>query len=62
MSETDGLDKDKMDHILIIGEKESFLIRVLFNKLSGAGFDYAFAPMDITSIADKWKGTELVTL
>ena len=62
MSEMDGRDKDKKDHILIIGEKESFLIRVLFNKLSGAGFDYAFAPMDISSIADKWEGTELVTL
>ncbi len=40
--------------VMIIGEKESFLIRTLCKKLSDAGYEAFFANADVNSIADKW--------
>ena len=41
--------------VMIIGEKESFLIRTLCKKLSDAGYDPFFTNADVNSIADKWE-------
>ncbi len=46
--------------ILIIGEKESFLIRVLVKKLIDSGFDAVYAPIDIDAINVYWDAADAV--
>ncbi|MCR4762737.1 MAG: response regulator [Lachnospiraceae bacterium] len=48
--------------ILIIAEKESFIVRVLSQKIRGADVECEFARWDVNSINKKWLGTALVTL
>ena len=38
------------NRIMIAGEKESFLIRVLIKKLNDSGFDAFFAPWSVNDI------------
>ena len=47
--------------ILIIGEKESFIIRVLLKKLKDADIDAVFTLPDLDSINVYWEETGLVT-
>ena len=48
--------------ILITGEKESFIVRVLVKKIKDAGIDCEFVHWDINAINDKWLDVSLVTL
>ncbi len=47
--------------VMVIGEKETFLIRVLVKKLNDSGFHAEFVPEDVNSINAKWPETALVT-
>lgn len=47
--------------IMIIGEKETFLIRVLVKKLNDAGLRAEFVPESVNAINAKWAETALVT-
>ena len=48
--------------ILIISEKETFLVRVMVQKTKEAGFDCEYVPLVPELISAKWKGISLVTL
>ena len=47
--------------VMVIGEKETFLIRVLVKKLNDSGFRAEFVPENVNSINAKWQETALVT-
>ena len=48
--------------IIITGEKESFLVRVLLKKIKDTGVDCVFSRWDINEINSRWEGTFLVTV
>ena len=48
--------------ILIIGEKESFIIRVLLKKLEDARIEALFATQDVNNIEEQWTGISMVAL
>ena len=48
--------------VLLIGEKETFLIRVLLKKIQDSGLDCQFVNWNINAINYAWPGSELVTL
>ena len=48
--------------IIITGEKESFLVRVLLKKVQDMGVDCVFSPWNVNEINSKWEGTFLVTV
>lgn len=48
--------------ILITGEKESFIVRVLVKKIRDANIECEFAPWHVNAINEKWLGTTLVAL
>ena len=48
--------------MLFIGEKESFIARVLIKKVLDAGMDCEFVSWDIDNINDAWKDAKLLTL
>ncbi|MCR5421022.1 MAG: response regulator [Lachnospiraceae bacterium] len=50
------------NHVMIIGEKESFLTRVLIKKLADNNIDGSFVYYDIDDINRKWEGTTLITV
>ncbi|MCR4654828.1 MAG: response regulator [Lachnospiraceae bacterium] len=50
------------NHVMMLGEKESFLIRVLMKKLSEAEIQSEFVPLNVDSINAKWEGTSLITI
>jgi CheY-like chemotaxis protein len=45
---------------MVIGEKESFLIRVLLKKLNDTGTESAFTPMDVDKINALWETSSLL--
>lgn len=47
---------------MVLGEKETFLIRVLLKKLKDADIDCEFVPWSVDNINAKWEGTGLVTI
>lgn len=47
--------------IMVIGEKETFLIRVLIKKLGDEGFETFFVQAEIDRIASKWNEADSVT-
>ena len=47
--------------VMIIGEKENFVIRVLLKKLADSGIDAFFASADINVINGKWDQAALIT-
>ena len=49
-------------HVMVLGEKETFLIRVLLNKLKQADIACEFVPWSVDNINAKWAGTGLVTI
>jgi CheY-like chemotaxis protein len=51
-----------MKKILFIGEKETFLVRVLLEKTKLAMVDCKFVHFDVNSINANWEGTNLVIL
>lgn len=50
-----------MGQILILGEKESFIIRVLLKKLSDANIEAVFSTLNLNRINELWEKTSLVT-
>lgn len=50
------------DRMIVIGEKESFIARVLIKKVQDAGVDCEFVPATINNINSKLGGTALITL
>ncbi|MCR5486128.1 MAG: response regulator [Lachnospiraceae bacterium] len=49
------------NRIMVIGEKETFLIRILIKKIKDAGLDCEYVKGDVNSINARWEGTTLVT-
>ena len=47
--------------IMVIGVKETFLIRVLIKKLNDAGFNAEFVPENVSAINAKWSEATLIT-
>ena len=47
--------------ILIIGEKESFIIRVLLKKLADADIDAVFVTPSLNKINEQWDDISLIT-
>ncbi len=52
---------DEKTGIMIVGEKESFLIRTLLKKLSDAGFDAFFCQLSVDAISAQLDRADLVT-
>ncbi len=52
------MEKNKL---LILGEKESFIIRVLLNKLKDAGIDAVFTTPELAKINAHWEEVYLIT-
>ena len=50
------------NRIMVAGEKESFLIRVLVKKLKDAGYDAYFAPWSINDINAGWDESTMIAL
>ena len=48
--------------MMIIAEKETFLVRVLVGKIKGSNIECEVVPWDINSINAKWEGTSFITL
>ena len=57
----DGKPVSKNNKVLVVGAKESFLIRVMVKKIQDAGIPCEFAPWEVNDIYSKWKDTGLVT-
>ncbi|MCR4797400.1 MAG: response regulator [Lachnospiraceae bacterium] len=52
----------KKSRVLILGEKETFLIRVLIKKMADAKLDAEFVKWKVTDIENAWKDTDMITL
>ena len=50
------------EKVLMVGEKESFLIRVLLEKVTSLGITCPFASYNVNDINSKWEGTSLVII
>ena len=50
------------NRMIVIGEKESFIVRVLIGKSKDAGLDCEYVPFVVNDIAKKLEGTSLITL
>ncbi len=48
--------------MIVIGEKESFIVRVLIGKAQDAGISCEYVPFEVNEIAKKLEGTALITL
>lgn len=59
-----GLRRNPMfnNRVMVVGEKESFLVKALEQKITGAKYECVFAPLDINAISSSWQGTDLVVL
>ncbi len=47
---------------IILGEKESFLVRVLVGKLVAQEIDCKYVPFDVDEINANWEGTDVIVL
>ncbi len=47
-------------HIMVIGEKETFLVRVVLNKLKDAGYTPVFVPYEVNAINREWEKSALI--
>jgi CheY-like chemotaxis protein len=48
--------------VMVVGEKETFIIRVLVKKIKDAGYDAYFVPWDINDINSSWEKSGLITM
>ncbi len=48
--------------VMVVGEKETFIIRVLVKKIKDAGYDAYFVPWDINGINSSWEKSGLITM
>ena len=49
------------ERILVIGGKESVLVKIFMKKIRDSGFDAAFALPSVAAVNTQWNGTTLVT-
>ncbi len=49
------------NRIMMLGEKETFLIRVLTKKINEAGYETVYVPMDVNAINAEWEKISLIT-
>ena len=54
-------DEKKNNRIMVIGQKETFLIRVLVKKINEAGMKAFFTPTDVNAINKEWENMDIVT-
>ncbi len=47
--------------ILVVAEKETFLVRVLIKKIQEAEIDVAYVPYNVNAIHDQWESASLIT-
>ena len=50
------------DHMIVVGEKESFIVRVLVGKAKDAGVNCEFVPFTVDDINSHIEGVKLITL
>lgn len=50
------------NRVMIIGDKENFLIRVMINKIKDIGIEVGFVRWNVNSINSSWENTELVII
>ena len=50
------------NRIMMIGAKETFLVRVIVKKVKEAGIGCEFVSWNVDEINSKWEGTDLVTM
>ena len=50
------------DHMIVVGEKESFIVRVLIGKAQDAGVNCEFVPFTVDDINNHIEGSKLITL
>ncbi len=50
------------NRVMVVGERETFLIRVILKKLQDAGADSFFAPWTVNGINTHWEGTCMIIL
>jgi CheY-like chemotaxis protein len=50
------------DRMIVVGEKESFLVRVLIGKTKDAGIECEFVPCTVDEVNQKLEGVKLITL
>ena len=48
--------------VMVVGEKETFIIRVLVKKIKDAGYDAYFVPWEINDINSSWEKSGLITM
>ncbi len=48
--------------IIVTGDKETFLVKVLIGKMKDAGIDGVFVPWTVNDINAAWDGTALITM
>ncbi|MBO6111529.1 MAG: response regulator [Lachnospiraceae bacterium] len=53
---------DDEKRIMVLGEKETFLIRILVKKIRDAGFECDFVPWEVNGINEKWDSSFVVTV
>ncbi|SFU49663.1 hypothetical protein [Butyrivibrio sp. INlla21] len=46
--------------IMVIGEKETFLVKVLVQKINESGMTGVFEPFDVNAIGMDWEGKDSV--
>lgn len=52
----------RRNRIMIIGEKETFLVKALMQKIRDAGIECVFDEFNITAIAKDWENIDLVSI
>ena len=50
------------NRVMVLGEKETFIIRILMKKMNDAGIGCEFVPMTVNDINAKWKDCSLITI
>lgn len=50
------------NRVMVLGEKETFIIRILMKKMNDAGIGCEFVPMTVNDINARWKDCSLITI
>ncbi len=51
-----------VNRIIVTGDKETFLVKVLVGKMKEVGLDGVFVPWTVDNINAAWEGTSLITM
>ncbi|MCR4851317.1 MAG: response regulator [Lachnospiraceae bacterium] len=55
------LEEKTNNRIMVIGQKETFLIRVLVKKIHEAGMKAFFVPTDVNALNKEWENMDIIT-